>query len=398
MRHEPDLSSSERYLRQATRGLWGRKQREVREELEAHLHERVMAHRIAGLGEADALERALAELGAPHHVQSGMLRLYVLPTVAGSGMAVAAACALVIALLPKGVAQEPVSGTFYWPSTACTAALRSDSILRAYEACEVFDNSLWLDTRALVSTFEAQGVTVEKGEEQLTFTFPGAAPVDVPAGNAASPTISVEGRTVAAAPDALALWNLVRAVSEQSELPVSFAGWDNPVVTIGDASFRLGTQVRPVSGDDFYDNYLEQVLFRSLLEPAMREGDSISVFVLNRRRDTGAPLQETSLRVANLEPGVYGVAVLLDPGMLTGFLPSDAKPVDFNVALEVVRVEEGERLTVHLPEGNVRFVEAFAAEPRAGSAVLVKLEGVPAGGRSWFDIIAPARVDVQAAN
>lgn len=327
-----------------------------------------------------------------------MLRLHVLPTVVGSGMAVAAACALVIALLPRGIAQEPVSGSFYWPSTACTAALRSDSILRAYEACEVFDNSLWLDTRALVSTFEEQGVTVERGDERLTFTFPGAAPVNVPAGNAASPTISVEGRTVPAVPDALALWNLVRAVSEQSELPVSFAGWDNPVVTIGDASFRLGTQVRPVSGDDFYDNYLEQVFFRSLLEPAMKEGDSTSVFTLNLRRDIGAPLQETSLRVADLEPGVYGVAVLLDPGTLIGFLPSDAKPVDLNVSLEVIRVDEVGRLTAHLPEGSVRFVEAFAAEPKAGSAVLVKLNGVPTGGGSWFDVVAPAQIDVQAVN
>ncbi len=34
MKRKPEASASEHYLQQATRGLWGRKRREVREELE----------------------------------------------------------------------------------------------------------------------------------------------------------------------------------------------------------------------------------------------------------------------------------------------------------------------------------------------------------------------------
>lgn len=57
-------AASERYLTAATRGLRGRRRREIREELEAHLCERVLAHRIGGMTEAEAVERVLAELGS----------------------------------------------------------------------------------------------------------------------------------------------------------------------------------------------------------------------------------------------------------------------------------------------------------------------------------------------
>ena len=139
------MTATETYLRRATRGLWGRKRREVREELEAHLSDRVMAYRIGGLAQADAVERALLEMGSPQEVSVGMTRLYTLPTVMGSGAALAAVCVCVVALLPRGVAQSPVLGSFYWPSAECTAALRTDSILEAYNACRELDNSLWLD-------------------------------------------------------------------------------------------------------------------------------------------------------------------------------------------------------------------------------------------------------------
>ena len=79
MKHEPE--AVERYLSRATRGLWGRRRREVREELQAHVEERTLVHRIGGMDEQGALERALAELGDPSTVQKGMLRLHALPEV-----------------------------------------------------------------------------------------------------------------------------------------------------------------------------------------------------------------------------------------------------------------------------------------------------------------------------
>lgn len=146
-------SVTEAYLRRATRGLWGRRRREVREELEAHLYERVMAHRIAGLSEVDATEKALAELGRPQEVSVGMARLYTLPTVMGSGAALAVVCISVAALLSSSVAQ-PLSASFFWPSPECVAASEQTPGGASPQDCFIYDGSLWLDAQALEQTLK----------------------------------------------------------------------------------------------------------------------------------------------------------------------------------------------------------------------------------------------------
>ncbi len=171
-------TATETYLRQATRGLWGRKQREVKEELEGHLHERVMAHRIAGLRETDAVERALVELGSPQEVNAGMTRLYTLPTVVGSGAALAALSVLVVALLPNGAAQA-LPGTPYFPSAECVEALDAGADGFLSGNCIETDDALWLDQQALKRVLEPQGVTFSEtsapGSDEgiLVLTFPG---------------------------------------------------------------------------------------------------------------------------------------------------------------------------------------------------------------------------------
>lgn len=386
-------SATDTYLRRATRGLWGRRRREVREELEAHLNERVLAHRIAGLGEAGAVERALAELGNPRDVSAGMMRLYTLPTVMGSGAALAAACVLVVSLLPKGAAQAPVASSFYWPSAECTAALRSSSILRPYQVCEELDNSLWLDPQELKAAFEAQGVTVRGDDETLRLTFPDSSPVDIPVGRSGAPRVTVEGTEKPAVPGSVSLWNLVTGVSEQSDLAVRFEGWDNPVVHIGNASFQLGTELRQVKGGDFYDQYLENVFFRGLAASIWDTGSAFSTFVLNPRNDVGTPLREVELELSGATPGVYGVVTMLDPDTLVGYLPSDADS-DVYISVEVVQVDNDSTHPVELPEAPVRFAQRFDADSAAGTAVLVRLSGGFGDGEGWYEVVAPERVTV----
>ncbi len=74
----------ERYLAEATRGLWGRERGVVREELEAHFEARVAALMLSGSGEEAALEATLAELGASRHVNDGLGRVYAPPVVLGA--------------------------------------------------------------------------------------------------------------------------------------------------------------------------------------------------------------------------------------------------------------------------------------------------------------------------
>lgn len=375
----------ERYLRRATRGVWGRRRLEVQEELAAHLEGRVTAHRIAGLSEHDATQKALAELGSPRMVSAGMAQLYTLPTVAMSGTVLAAACVLVATVLPKGLAQPAVIGSFYWPSPTCTAALRTDSVLGAYKVCRELDNNLWLDPQAFTETLEAQGVSVQRGEDVVTLGFPDTPPLRVPLGG---PLLifselgenAGESEDVPAVPGALSLWDVLRTAGG-SELPTHLEGWDNPVLHLGAVSFQIGTELRAVSGEEVYESYLENVFLKDLSAP-MRDVDSLLWF--SPRTDPDTPLEEATLEL-NAAPGIYGVVTMLDPATLQDqkFLASD-EPKDFDlyVSFEVIRFE-GAPFTANLPAKPVRFVEAFGAKPEPGMAILVRL----GGGETWFDIV-----------
>jgi hypothetical protein len=70
------MTELEHYLKTATRGLWGKRKLEVREELEAHVLERAHKHELLGLSREDAISKSLAELGSAQVVRSGLQQTY----------------------------------------------------------------------------------------------------------------------------------------------------------------------------------------------------------------------------------------------------------------------------------------------------------------------------------
>jgi len=59
------MNARDRYLKQATRGLWGKARWELRIELQGHINERVAEFRLGGLSQEESEHHALRELGAP---------------------------------------------------------------------------------------------------------------------------------------------------------------------------------------------------------------------------------------------------------------------------------------------------------------------------------------------
>ena len=70
------MTELEHFLKTATRGLWGKRKLEVREELESHLLERTRKHELLGFSREDAISRSLAELGPASVIRSGLHRTY----------------------------------------------------------------------------------------------------------------------------------------------------------------------------------------------------------------------------------------------------------------------------------------------------------------------------------
>jgi hypothetical protein len=70
------MTELERFLKNATRGLWGKRKLEAHEELESHVLERARKHELVGLSQKEAISRSLAELGSASVIRSGMQQMY----------------------------------------------------------------------------------------------------------------------------------------------------------------------------------------------------------------------------------------------------------------------------------------------------------------------------------
>jgi hypothetical protein len=85
------MDKLERYLDQVCRGVGGPRElrQHVRQELREHLLDAAAGHKAAGLSEAEALERALADFGGPEEVRAGLEEAHgyrLLPVVIDKAM------------------------------------------------------------------------------------------------------------------------------------------------------------------------------------------------------------------------------------------------------------------------------------------------------------------------
>jgi hypothetical protein len=98
----------ETYLRRATRGLWGKKRLEVREELTQHVLEKAHGHEVGGLQREAAIARALTELGDPRAIRSGMIGVHTMPKLFRNTAALGLFAAISLTALNSSRAQIEV--------------------------------------------------------------------------------------------------------------------------------------------------------------------------------------------------------------------------------------------------------------------------------------------------
>jgi hypothetical protein len=395
----------EDYLRKSTRGLWGKKRREVRNELATHIEGRVWAHLVAGTNELEAVEKTLKELGQPINVSAGMARLYTLPLMAGSGMMLAMCCALVVVLLSGSTAQS-IAGTFYWPSEECMSAFEEGRLSsnpdRDYlngvnmGSCNGFLNTLWLNFNDLKPIFEAKGVRVTQETNIIRLDFPDGKHVTFPPGNYDEfgnfdPCCSDPNGVMTVESGYFELWDLLKRVARNPEIPLTIKGWDNPTIHIDEVSFQIGTEAQPFLGEDFYNNYLNRVLFNL---PNVYFGSYVAALsptlldVIAPQWDRKLIEKKQGKIKTTSETGVYGLIVVLDlENPLTTVVEDENYPDDSAFFVEVAQVAPDNTVTFDFPVNeNVQFVEELKALPDPGSAILVDLS---AKEGAWYSIIPP---------
>lgn len=206
------MNEAERYLRAATRGLWGRQRREVRAELRGHIAVRMQELRLSGLSEAEAERQTLRELGAPAEVRTGMLGVHTLPVLGQSGLAAMLAATLLIGTLPHGQAQ--VSGIFDAAGQGVAAA--------------------YLDFAQLQAEVEKVGGKLSGTPEEAALSLPGVRGATLPSPGWPWAALRQQDRTYVSAPSLL--YALLASGAD-----VQLRGWTNPVLRVGKTALQIRT-------------------------------------------------------------------------------------------------------------------------------------------------------------
>ncbi|QFP78525.1 permease prefix domain 1-containing protein [Deinococcus sp. AJ005] len=209
------MKQTEQYVRQATRGLWGKARRELKTELEGHIAERCQEFRLAGLSAAEAERQTLRELGAPAQVSGGMLDVHTFPALGKAGVLSALLATAIFSALPQGLAQ----------------------VQSIYSRSENYGASSYLDFQQLKEAVQKAGGELSGPADSATVTIPGAPRPSYPLNTAQAPsaTLTQDGKTY------LNLGTFLGGLFNTGA-DINVGGWNNPTIQAGQARITLETQ------------------------------------------------------------------------------------------------------------------------------------------------------------
>lgn len=237
------MTPTRHYVRAATRGLWGKRRRELQTELNGHIAVRIHELRLAGLSGAEAEQQTLRELGAPGEVRTGMLSVHTLPALGKGSLAAIMAATLLIGTLPHSSAQ--INGLF--------------------SSSPRYLPTAYVNLQQLQTEIIQSGGTLTRTAKGIAVTFPGMPRADIP--NWPGITLDQQGHTFIQT-DAV----LLSLYSAGADLRLT--GWSDPVVHVGSTKIRIQTK----------DGRIANSLYRNTLitRPELTRNMEIAVDVPGR--------------------------------------------------------------------------------------------------------------------
>jgi hypothetical protein len=324
------MTDLERFLRQATRGLWGQERQIVRQELESHVRHRAQRYEIDGSSEVEAIKLAIADLGEPREINSGMKGVYTLASTIRAGVMTALIATFTLMGTQLGSAQISA-----WSSPTCLKLSPSGYSVNVKEnnkerdftlSCE--PNFLWVAVGSLRPTLEPLGIKfADTTDDYHEVRFPNGWPF----------RITNNG--------GILIFDFVN-ILKGSNLPIQITGWDNPKITVGKTSFTLGSSENPITGSSVYATLLYRDLlmyFPGLIgDPLVR--DTVDSTLFTQLRKELKP---------NMPHFVHTIQTTLKPGTVVAVLSKDT------FWLEPKRIPLGE--SYRFPNGVAKFGRAFIA-------------------------------------
>ena len=260
------MTDLEKFLRQASRGLWGRERQTIRRELESHVRHRASRYEISGSSEVEAIKLAIADLGEPREINSGMKGVYIMPTTIRAGVLTATLATFVFMGAQLSTAQ--VTGTMLYPTPACVIEKQANFKVGQDELpC---DSGFSISLESLRSVLEPLNVAFEN------YGIPDSTTIRFPEGTAAT----FKGYSQMSWQDSAGNSDVLPIVSDYIEIGYFFTqlrattlrimvkGWNNPQITVGKTQFTLGSSTQVVEANYIYPSLLWSSIDTSFPGPA----------------------------------------------------------------------------------------------------------------------------------
>jgi hypothetical protein len=323
----------ERYLKQASRGIWGKKKLEVMFELRGNIESRVWMLEQQGFSSFQALEMALDELGKPSEINAGMVKVHAMPKLMKAFAVAVMLSSLAVVNVNLGTAQ--VTGVAELPIKQCTINPKdNNTMFFKDQGAKMICQGFWLSISSLQTVLKPFGVNYELRPNTVDYTsnhiflFPNNVELMVRPGTKIAPPGEknpVFDMTDASKLDFVPGNNLFDGLAQMT-VPTSISGWDNPKVQIGLTSFTLGTIDKPVTGDSVYG----QMFSKSSMARFFPTKEKTEAFFTNT---PGSRLDNQSrfdhfLKVKNSTPGTIYV-MLYRAESKYFFFDSSMKPIEF---------------------------------------------------------------------
>jgi hypothetical protein len=391
-------------LQAATRGLWGRKRLEVREELTAHILERAYRHEVAGLGHEVAVARAIAELGSPQTIRAGMIGVYTMPNLLKISGAMTVLVAGAIAFW--GVSRAQVTGINRLPIAECADTQTSSFEVKLNETLvkASCNTGFWLSIESLRSTLEPLGVKIRplQGLNSSRNFTPWL--VEFPQGGTAyirqQQSMLVMGGAkypyIAGYIQASDFIDSLRLLNA----PLMMSGWNNPIIRVGGIKFSIGSSQNPVRGEDWYRNGFSHVL-QSWIQGWLKQSvliDTTGFIEANAQNSSYPQIHRKYTHPIKSELPVGQIVVVLErnaPRVITINNQDNHIPTMFRAY--ITTVGQGGIITFPSDSKTIRFMEEVT-DLRAGKPdeaidlAVLKFTSQLNRTQQMFSVVSPSKL------
>lgn len=283
-------SATERYLRRATWGLWGKQRRGAQAELRGIIEDKLWRFKLLGLSDQEAEARALAELGHAGALAAGLSRVHSLPLALQGALLAGVLGALGVQMV--GAAAGVRAVPYQSKTVLC-------SVNDHAEGCGKIDKKLnyYLPADELVSTLRQIGLDPQK----LNLV------------NHSSDVF--DGKNY------YSMFGFVSSLLNVKDLALHLKGEQNPTLTIGKTNVMIGTPSAPVLADSLILPAVWQQL-RNQFQSEVTNPDLVAFPALVAFIEVFQYRAKSMQQLSSLPNGRYALITSIDdpaPGCACGF-------------------------------------------------------------------------------